>query len=90
MSNDSLNRFIGGTPGGVLIRLVFLSLIVGAIMSWWGITPVDLYDGIVTLVTRLIDEGFESLRNIGSWLIYGAMVVLPIWFLLRLLRSGSR
>ncbi|MBB3811347.1 DUF6460 domain-containing protein [Pseudochelatococcus contaminans] len=89
MSNGSLNRFIGGSPGGVLIRLLFLSIVVGAIMSWWGVTPFDLYDGTILLVRELIDQGFASLNNLGIWILYGAIVVVPIWLVLRLLRSGS-
>ncbi|MGV6873037.1 DUF6460 domain-containing protein [Pseudochelatococcus sp. B33] len=89
MSNGSLNRFLGGSPGGVLIRLLFLSIIVGAIMSWWGVTPFDLYEGLTKLVRDLINEGFASLRNLGTWVVYGAVVVVPVWLLLRLLRGGS-
>lgn len=89
MSSDSFNRLIGGTPGGVLIRLIFLSLIVGAIMSWWGITPEDLYYSTINLARDLINQGFASLRNVGMWVLYGAVVVIPIWILLRVLRIGS-
>lgn len=89
MSNGSLNRFLGGSPGGVVIRLLFLSIVVGAIMSWWGVTPFDLYDGVTTLVRDLIDEGFASVRNLGIWVAYGAAIVVPVWLVLRLLRSGS-
>lgn len=89
MSNDSLNRFLGGSPGGVLIRLLFLSVIVGAVMSWWGVTPYDLYDGTVALVRDLVRDGFASLRNLGIWVVYGAAVVVPLWLLLRLLRGRS-
>lgn len=89
MANGSLNRFLGGSPGSVLVRLVFLSLLVGAIMSWWGVTPYGLYDGVITLVQDLIDEGFASLSSVGIWLVYGAMVVVPIWLVLRILNRGS-
>lgn len=88
MSNSSLNRFLGGSPGGVLIRLLFLSVIVGAIMSWWGVTPFGLYEGVTRLVRDLVAEGFASLRNLGIWVVYGAVVVVPIWLLLRLLRRN--
>ncbi|MGI6245505.1 MAG: DUF6460 domain-containing protein [Pseudochelatococcus sp.] len=89
MANGSLNRFLGGSPGGVLIRLLFLSLVVGAVMSWLGLTPIDLYEGTVALVRDLVDDGFAGLRHVGTWLMYGAMVVVPVWLLLRLLRGGS-
>lgn len=89
MSNGSLNRFLGGSPGGVLLRLLFLSVIVGAVMSWWGVTPFDLFDGVRVLIRDLVEEGFASLRNLGIWIVYGAAVVVPIWLLLRLLRGRS-
>ena len=38
MSN--MNRFLGGSPGSVLAKLIFLSLLVGAFMAFLGITPV--------------------------------------------------
>ncbi len=89
MSNGSLNRFLGGSPGGVLLRLLFLSVIVGAVMSWWGVTPFDLFDGVRILIRDLVEEGFASLRNLGIWIVYGAAVVVPVWLLLRLLRGRS-
>jgi hypothetical protein len=30
----ALNRFLGGSPGGVFLRLLFVSLIVGAFLMW--------------------------------------------------------
>src|SRR3989442_11945200 len=33
----ALNRFLGGSPGGVFLRLLFVSLIVGAFLMWLDI-----------------------------------------------------
>ena len=44
MSN--LNRFLGGSPGSVLVKLIFLSLLVGAFMAFLGITPFGLVEGL--------------------------------------------
>jgi Family of unknown function (DUF6460) len=80
----SLHRFLGGPPGAVLAKLVFLSLLVGAFMAFLGITPVGLYDRLAGLVRDLLDLGFGSVREVGRWLVYGAMVVVPLWLLSRL------
>ena len=77
--NANLQRFLGGSTGTVLVKLIFLSLLVGAFMALIGITPVGL-----RMLRDVFDLGFESIREVGRWLIYGAMVVVPLWILSRL------
>src|SRR4051812_15943630 len=36
---SNLQRFLGGSPLAVLVKLAFLSLLVGAFMSFLGVTP---------------------------------------------------
>ena len=81
---SNLQRFLGGSPGAVLVKLVFLSLLVGAFMAFLGITPIGLYERIVRLVRDVLELGFESIREVGRWILYGAMVVVPLWLLSRL------
>lgn len=88
MANGSLQRFLGGSPGGVLVRLVFLSILVGALMAFLGITPLSLIDGIVNFIHRIFGRGLETLIEVGHWLLYGAIVVVPIWLILRLTSRG--
>ena len=45
-----LNRFLGGSPGGVFLRLLFVSLIVGAFLMWLDIRPWDVFRGLKQLV----------------------------------------
>ena len=78
-------RFLGGSAGSVVVRLLFLSLLVGAFMSLLGVTPPDLFSKAVAMVQALRDLGFEAFGTIGTWVFYGAVVVLPIWLILRLL-----
>jgi hypothetical protein len=81
--NSNLQRFLGGSPGAVLVKLIFLSLLVGAFMAFLDITPVGLFDRIFRMIRDVFDLGFESIREVGRWLLYGAMVVLPLWLLSR-------
>ncbi len=78
-------RFLGGSVGSVIVKLLFLSLLVGAFMSLLGITPPDLLDRAYGMVRALSDLGFEAFGTVGTWLFYGAVVVIPIWLVLRLL-----
>jgi hypothetical protein len=83
----NLTRFLGGSPGAVLVKLIFLSLLVGAFMSMLGITPPDLLDRAFDLIRAIRDLGIDAFGSFGRWLIYGAMVVVPIWLLIRLLNG---
>ena len=82
--NANLQRFLGGSPGAVLVKLIFLSLLVGAFMALIGITPVGLFERILRMLRDVFDLGFELIREVGRWLLYGAMVVVPLWLLSRL------
>lgn len=80
-----MQRLFGGSPGAVILKLLFVSLLVGAFMSLLGVTPAGILDGAVDLVADLWETGFEAFGTVGRWLVYGAMVVVPVWLILRLL-----
>lgn len=82
--------FLGGSPGGVLIRLLVLSLVVGIILSALGITPQNFFFQINVLLRRIYDLGFGAFQSVLEYLVLGAMVVVPIWLIARLLKSTRR
>ena len=45
MANGSVERFLGGSPLGVLVRLLFISLLVGAAMAFLGLSPLGALRG---------------------------------------------
>ena len=81
---SEFNRFLGGSPGAVLVRLIFLSLLVGAFMAFLGMTPFGLIDQLTVWLRSIFDLSFDTVRQIGRWVLYGAIVVVPIWLLTRL------
>ncbi len=85
---SNLQRFLGGSPLAVLTRLVFLSLLVGAFMSFFGLTPGGLISRLWWSLRSVLDVSVESLREIGRWIAYGAVVVVPLWLLSRLANRG--
>jgi hypothetical protein len=80
-----LRRFLGGSPASTLVKLVFLSLIVGAILMWLDIRPADIFRMLSNLATRLYDLGFGALREFATYIGAGAALVIPVWLLTRIL-----
>jgi hypothetical protein len=85
----ALTRFLGGSPGSVLLRLVFVSLIVGAFLMWLDIRPEDIFRGIIDLVNRIWGLGFDAIRVVGDYILAGAAIVVPVWLVLRLLNMRN-
>ncbi len=83
------HRLFGGPPVAVLVRLLFVSIVVGALLMWLRIEPFALFQGLARLADRLWAEGFAALGQVGSTLLAGAAVVLPVWVVLRLLSFGA-
>jgi hypothetical protein len=79
--------FLGGSVFGVLIRLVVLSIVVGVVLSALGITPENFFYQINILLRRIYDLGFGAIESVLGYLILGAMVVVPVWFIARLIKS---
>ena len=91
MSDTSLSRFLGGPPVTVFVRLVFISLVVGALLVWLDIHPVQIIDGARRFVQRVYEMGFDAVREAGQYLIAGALIVVPVWVVLRLMNArGAR
>lgn len=89
MSN-AVNRFLGGSPLGVLIRLILISLLVGVVLSALGLTPLSVVDFIVDFVQRIWNLGFDALGQFGDWIVLGATLVIPVWLVMRILDRGQR
>ncbi|PVE21221.1 integrase [Microvirga sp. KLBC 81] len=82
MSN--LTRFLGGSPGSVLAKLIFLSLLVGAFMAFLDITPFVLIEGLFNWISSVFDLSLETVKEVGLWIVYGAVIVVPLWLISRL------
>jgi hypothetical protein len=81
-----MDRFLGGNPLAVLLKLVLISVVVGIVLSQLGY---DLYDFMTLfrdLVLTLQRMWYYWSDSIIGWLILGAAVVVPIWLIIRLFR----
>jgi hypothetical protein len=88
--DDALHRFLGGPPGAVALRLLLVSLIVGAFLMWLDIRPSDIFRGLSELVNRIWGLGFDAVREVINYVLVGAVLVVPVWLALRLLNMRGR
>jgi Family of unknown function (DUF6460) len=59
------------------------------IMQVLGLDPWNIFDSLRRLVLRVWDMGFDALRWLWRYLLLGAVVVVPIWLIVRLMRVAQ-
>ena len=79
----------GNSPVAIILRLVVISLIVGIVLSALGINAGNLLAALNIAARRIYDLGFGAVDWILQYLLVGAMVVVPVYLLARLL-GGAR
>ena len=83
-SQDYVQRFFGGPPLTVIGRLVLLSILVGVILAAIGLDPWNILESVRRLVEHVWNMGFDAVRWLWRYFLLGAVIVVPIWFLVRL------
>jgi hypothetical protein len=84
---SALNRFFGGRPLVVLFRLALLSVLVGFILKVLGLDPFDIIRSIRELFRAIWDMGYEAFERLWRYFVLGAVLVVPIWLIVRLVRA---
>ena len=85
-----IRNFLGDSPLNVLIRLAVLSLIVGVLLSAFNLQPLDLLRQAQQLLSMLWNQSADIIRHLGSYILLGAAIVVPIWLVMRLLNVTGR
>lgn len=85
-TRSGLERLLGDRPGALAIRLVLISLFVGFIMSVFGFDASDVVRGAVEAVRETLRDGGAVFRQLGTYVLTGAAIVVPVWLILRLMR----
>ena len=85
-----MERFFGGNPALVLIRLVILSLIVGVVLAALGFSPFEILDSLRRLAERIYDMGFAAIEKAFRYFLLGAVIVFPVWLVMRVLKIVGR
>ena len=90
MESPTIYRFFGGSPGRVLVQLVVISFVVGIVLNAVGVSPYDIVNGLKDLAFRIYSMGFGTIEWAFRYFLLGAVIVFPVWLLMRLLRVGRR
>ena len=87
---DNLSRFLGGTPLSVAVRLILLSILVGVVLSAVGFDPWNIIESIRRLFLSIWNLGFDAINWVWRYFLLGAVIVVPVWFIARLMSSPKR
>jgi hypothetical protein len=88
MANDAVTRFFGGSPLSVAIRIILLSILVGVILSAIGLDPRDIWRSVERLLRSIWDMGWDAVVWVWRYFLLGAVIVIPIWLVVRLAKGG--
>jgi hypothetical protein len=83
----NFNRFLGGSPLAVLGKLVLLSILIGVVLSALGLDPWNIVQSLDRLIRHIWNMGFDAVRWLWRYFLLGAVLVIPIWLIMRLMRA---
>ena len=84
-----LRGFLGGHPLSVFIRLALISIVVGILLSVFGITPRNFFQSLDDIARYIYDMGFGAIEWALQYMVLGAMIVIPVWLIARVLRADK-
>jgi len=87
MANATMSKLFGGSPLGVIVRLILVSILVGVVLSALGLDPFDIVQSIERLIRSIWDMGFDAIRWVWRYFLLGAVLVIPIWIIVRLVNT---
>ena len=85
--NQLIYRFFGGPPLVVIGRLILLSILVGVILAAIGLDPWNIIESVRALIVHIWTMGFDVVRWLWRYFLLGAVIVVPIWLLVRLSKA---
>lgn len=62
-----------------LVKLLLACLVVGAVMSWLGLTPQEFWRTVRDFFVEGIESAERWVGSVLGYVLIGAVVVVPIW-----------
>jgi len=85
--NDTMTKILGGSPLAVLARLILVSILVGVVLSALGLDPFDIVRSVERMIRSIWNMGWQAVSYVWRYFLLGAVLVIPIWILMRLLNA---
>ena len=83
----NVDRFLGGPPLAVAGKLILVSILIGVVLSALGLDPWNIVQSVERLIRHIWEMGFDAVRWLWQYFLLGAVLVIPIWLILRLVRA---
>lgn len=80
---NDLQKFFGGSPLSVLLKLAGLSIVVGMILHAIGFSPFRLLHSIQDLAEFLWYNAWNLFEGLWRYFALGAVIVFPVWLIVR-------
>lgn len=87
---SAADRVLGGSPLSVALRLLVMSFVVGLVLHVLNIDPTDIVVWVEARIRALSGLSFDALEEAFRILLLGAVIVVPIWLLMRVVRLIGR
>ena len=87
---NGLSRFLGGSPLSVAVRLVLLSVLVGVVLSAFGFDPLNIIESVRRLFVNIWNLGFDAVTWVWRYFLLGAVIVIPIWLITRVMNTPKK
>lgn len=81
-----MEKFFGGNPLAVFLRLVIISIVVGIVLKTAGYDVENLLAFIPNFINAIYEFIRQNLNSVVEWLVLGAVVVVPIWVIVRVVK----
>jgi hypothetical protein len=82
-----MDRTMPKITGSTIIKLLILCFIVGAALAFFQVDPRDLLRHVINLARSIAEWSVSVFGDAMSYVLLGAVVVIPIWLVFYLLRA---
>jgi len=68
-------------------KLILVSILIGVVLSALGLDPWNIVQSVERLIRHIWEMGFDAVRWLWQYFLLGAVLVIPIWLILRVVRA---
>ena len=70
--------------GSVIVKLLIGSFLVGWMLTWFDITPLELLEDLTGTIGEIYSLALNTVRWAADYILLGAVIVIPIWAIVAL------
>lgn len=76
-----------GQALGQILGLILVCLIVGWLLTRFGVDPREFWAGMFERLGRAVTELRQNFGQVFFYIFYGAIIVVPVWILVRIVKA---